>query len=300
MKKILIFLFAAAIMLGAGVLGTKMVVGAAVQKRFDEALAKLGDDVSVSYGKFHYRMGDQQIVARKVMVVPEFLARSGLVLQIPVEEMIVDRVDHDVREGVLTNLHLRLSGVRLQQVNADGTISSVMQGLGYENPVLGLDFEYQFNPDTSVLSVRKLHLSGPEIGSLDFTARVGNVKTLDSAILSGGVVEQVLSLAAVTFHSGEVQIQDRGFVPRYLDYQARAQQISQEDYIASVLKTFKSTEKKVRPSSEMITAIETFLRHPDTIRIRAKPVRPVDEHRVVIAMFLGGNLLDLYGVQVTN
>ena len=296
MKWVLRFFIVVAVIAVAGYLGVNYAINSIIRSKTDEKLAEWERYVHVEYDSFHYSLLNQTTRLKGVEATP----KDGTGLKFLMDSLLVDRAEFDKEHNVLKSMHLNIDGLRIHRKNEQDAYSPALAPLGYEDPSLAVELDYDYNPEEGFLHLETLKLKGEEMGDLGLKLDLGQLSGKSLGQLSfSNVMQSAMAFSSVNFHEAELVFEDKGLTDRLLDHQANEAGISRDQHVDRIVSSIESW-KRFRPDKQTLGIIESFLRSPDRLRIAAEPSRPVNSITAGFAILGKANLMDLYGVSVTN
>ncbi len=265
-----------------------------LRRSFDKELAKLEDQASITYDRFHYSLLTRQAKARGITATT-----ADGTLRLLIEELTVHRWERNEELDLLTSLRLSGRGVRLRQKKGDDYTPS-LSGLGYSDPKLSFLVDHAFDPATQTLTISEASVAGAEMGSLDLKSQFSGLRQLNTKELTGGNLLQIAaSIGNLQFHGATVAYTDEGLTERILAQRETEQKTSREKIVAGVAKSMRE-QRFFRFSDEMIQEVSAFLQKPGKLRIESTPSQPVGRELIGMTLLFRGNLLQVLGVTIRN
>ncbi len=280
---------------GLAYLAVDYVVNLKMRENLDEEIAELSDRLEVTYDYFRYNLLTGKGRATGLMAAP-----VDSKMRVVMDELIVHEVKRDATGQVATRLRLEGKGIRLQEKDEFGKYQPGIRSLGYDDPEMKLDFGFKYEPEEEHLVVDTLRLTGESMGALDFTSELSGVQRLNpEALQSGNIVQRMVALGGLKFHGAEIVYEDAGLVERILDQQAEKAGVTREQLVDGITTAMRGFAA-VRLPESLVEPVETFLQSPERICVAAKPSKPVGKEQLGLTLLLRGNVLSLFGVEVTN
>lgn len=265
-----------------------------LRRSFDKELAKLEEQVAVTYDRFHYNL-----ITRKAQARGLTATTADGTHRVLIDQLTVHQIERDPARDLITALRLSGQGVRLRLKEGEDYVPA-LSGLGYNDPKLNFLFDHTFDPASETLTIREATLSGAGMGSIDLNSRFSGLRKVDPAGLKGGNLLQVAAaIGNLQFHGASIAYTDEGLAERILAQREAEAKISRDRIVQQVAKGMRE-QKFFRFTEEMIQEVSTFLQDPGELRVESAPSQPVGRELIGMTLLFRGNLLQLFGVSIRS
>jgi hypothetical protein len=294
-KNVSIALLSGVVALGIAGFGiAEHLVNEELRRNFDKELAKLEDQVAITYDRFHYSLLSRQATARGLTAT----TADGK-YRVLVEQLKLQRMERDKTLDLVTALRLAGGGVRLREKKGDGYVPA-LTGLGYNDPKLSFRLDQTYDPATETLTVNEIGLTGAEMGELHLKARFSGLRKINTeGFTSGNILKIAAGVGNLQFHGASLDYIDTGLAEKILRRRETGQKISRAEIVAGVAKGMRA-QKFFRFSEEMIAEFSAFLEKPGRLRMDSAPGQPVGSALIGTTLLFRGNLLQVLGVTIRN
>ena len=282
-----------ALLLVAVVLGGNFLVNRMVRERFDQELARFKNRLDVHYETVRFELWSGKIRAGQVSATT-----SDGQLKLLADSVLVRDWKRNSGTGVVTRMGISAKDLRVHRRGEKGGWIPKFNGYGYDDPKLGLELDYQYEPETRALVLDRFKLGGTDLGALSLQGRMTDVASVDWSRLGEGLLLQRLAaLGSLKIAGLQMEYNDFGFLPRVFAQQASASGKTPDDVANQVYAVIES-QKSLRLSASMLESIRKFLNKPDRIELVMQPAKPFGTTEWSLAVLLGGDLVKLLGVDI--
>jgi hypothetical protein len=281
------------VLLLAALFGGTYVVNRVVRVRFDRELARLESTVEVRYGSLWFEFWSGRV---RVGNVSATLANRQLKLL--ADSLLVRDWKRDVATGVVVRMGITGKGVRIHRRGENGGWIPQLNGYGYEDPKLGVEMDYQYQPESRALVLDHLKVGGREMGALSLQGRFTDAAAVDWGRLGEGLMMQRLAaLGSVKIAGLQMQYDDFGLLPRVFAQQASASNKTPAEIAEGVYGVIEG-QKSLRLTPAMLDSIHKFLKEPNRIELVMQPTKPVGTMEWITALLFRGDLVKLLGLDI--
>ncbi len=298
MMKWFLILFGAAgvallILLAAWIL--RMVVDQNAKGRFDAELEKISDRFEVryadlSYGWFRPKIRVSELVAE---------TRDGVMRLFFETLTVTDWQRSEATEGIT---HLSLSGQagRILYREEGGEWMPLIATSEASDPVWELNLVYEFEPGARVVTVKRFVLESIDLGSLSARGMFHDAAGLDwERLLKGNALQKLSAFGGLKVGDLELKYADDGLLLSKMAEEARKTGRSREEVAESIYEIVE-TQKTLKLTKAMKTAIRGFLLEPKEIVITANPAEPVGTMKLTRTLLFQRDLVRMFGLDVVN
>ncbi len=154
------------------------------------------------------------------------------------------------------------------------------QTIGYDKLVLDITWDGTRDVAAKTMTVRDFTVSIQDGGELSITGVMGNLPeptTLNDA-------DAPSKASATEVHTITVRYDDKSLAGRVLDWMAKQQGISREDYanqISAALPFLLAALNNPEFQSELSGAVSTFLKDPKSLTVKIEPEAPVSGEEII-------------------
>ncbi len=273
---------------GGGYLAGQFYADCEADRRIGKILTRLPAGTSVRYETAGYDLlsGKVRLTNITVDTLEAGSARiRGLTL-----------VSYDTSNKVPHYATVRVRGFEMRADKAKPATRAWMARLGYDKIVIDVEYAYRYRPDLRQLTIEKFRISGQQLGTLNFTARIGNVTRLDAVTLPQFIA---VALQAVV-RSGRLDFEDASLVGRLIRDQARLAGQSEAAYRATLMGSIDAEMRRTKSAGlrRQLQHVRAFVAKPGKITIELAPKRPVPV-LLVAGVRDAGLLQRILGLRVT-
>ncbi len=191
---------------------------------------------------------------------------------------------------------MRVRGFEMRADKAKPATRAWMERLGYAKITVDVEYAYRYRPGLRELTIEKFRISGKQLGTLNFEARIGNVTRIDAVTLPQFVA---IALQAVV-RGGRLDFEDASLVGRLIRDRARLAGQSEAAYRATVITGIDAEMRRTKSASlrRQLQHVRAFVAKPGRITVELAPKRPVPV-LLVAGVRDTGLLQRILGVKVT-
>lgn len=182
-------------------------------------------------------------------------------------------VSYDTSNKVPHYATLRVRGFEMRADKAKPATRAWMERLGYDKITVDVDYAYRYRPGLRELTIEKFRISGKQVGTLNFEARIGNVIRIDA-----GNFAQLISIALqAVVRSGRLTFEDDSLAGRLIRDRARAAGQSEAAYRETLMGGIDAEMRRTKSASlrRQLQHVRAFVEKPGQITIELAPKRPV-------------------------
>ncbi|ADZ70798.1 hypothetical protein [Polymorphum gilvum] len=214
----------------------------------------------------------------------------------------VDAMDGDLP----TAGRLALSGLLVEAENLDEDGKKSLTDLGYDSLTLDVDAAFAWDPQTGVLDLSRLDLSGAEVGALALKVQLAGLtrEVVTRLNESREDSDQALALLQGVSVAGlSIRFDNDSVVERLLDSQAKEAGVDRDTFVAQLqagLPMLLTILQNQAFQDMVMRAVTTFLQDPVSLHAEAKPAAPVTVAQIMgTAMMAPQSLPQVLGVSVS-
>jgi len=273
---------------GGGFFATQNYADREADRRIAKMLTQLPAGTSVRYKSAGYNLLNGKVKISNIAVSSKEAGDAsirGLTL-----------VGYDTSNRVPRYATLQVRGFEMRADKAKPATRAWMERLGYKQITVDVDYAYRYRPGLRELTIEKVRISGKQVGTLTFRAKVGNVTRFDARTFA-----QVVTIAMQTVvRSGRLTFEDGSLVARLIRDQARLAGQSEAAYREALVGSIDGEMRKTKSVSlrRQLQHMRAFVAEPGQITIELTPKRPVPV-LLVAGVRDTGLLQRLLGVKVT-
>lgn len=274
--------------IGGGYLAGQIYADREADRRIGRILTQLPPGTSVRYESAGYDLLSGKIKLNNIAITSKQAGSArirGLTL-----------VSYDTSNEVPHYATLQVRGFEMRADKAKPATRVWMERLGYGKIVVDVDYAYRYRPKLRELTVEKFVISGKEVGTLSFEARIGNVTRIDARNFA-----QLISIALqAVVRSGRLTFEDGSLAGRLIRDQARAAGQSEAAYRETLIGSIDTEMRRTKSASlrRQLQHVRAFVEKPGQITVELAPKRPVPV-LLVAGVRDTGLLQRILGVKVT-
>lgn len=273
---------------GGGYLAGQYYADREADRRIAKMLTKLPAGTVVTYRSAGYDLLSGKIRINNIAVSSKQAGSArirGLTL-----------VSYDTSNKVPHYATVKVRGFEMRAEKAKPATRAWMKRLGYAKIVVDVDYAYRYRPDLRELTIEKFRISGKQLGTLNFEARIGNVTRIDATTLPQLIA---VSLQAVV-RGGRLTFEDGSLAGRLIRDRAREAGQSEKAYRKALIGSIDSEMRRTKSANlrRQLQHVRAFIEKPGRITIEMAPKRPVPV--LLVAGVRDTSLLQrILGVKVT-
>lgn len=274
--------------LGGGYLAGQVYADREADRRIAKILTQLPPGTVVRYQSAGYDLLSGKVKLTNIAITSKEAGRArirGLTL-----------VSYDTTNKVPHYATVRVRGFEMRADKAKPATRAWMERLGYDKITVDVEYAYRYRPDLRELTIEKFRISGKQLGTLNFKARIGNVTRIDA-----GTFPQFIAVALqAVVRSGRLTFEDASLVGRLIRDRARLAGQSEAAYRATLMASVDAEMRRTKSASlrRQLQHVRAFVAKPGRITVELAPKRPVPV-LLVAGVRDTGLLQRILGVKVT-
>ncbi len=267
-----------------------------IKARFDRQLASLRDKVDITYDRFHYNLLTGKGEARGITATTADGQFRALV-----DRLVLHRIDRAADDDTVTGMRVSGHGVRLREkLLGKDEYRPAFTGLGYSDPRLEFLFDYAWDEATQTLIIRESSATGPGLGQAAFDAHLSGLGSVNAGRLStGDLLQLAAAIGNLRFHGASLDYSDAGLVEKMLVRRQTDEGLTRAQIIEDNARSMRE-QQFFRFPEAMIDEVSAFLAEPGRLTVVSAPNQPVGRELIGMTLLFRGNLLQVFGVSITN
>lgn len=234
-------------------------------------------------GRVSYRSVDHSLIKGETRIRDlSLFTEKG---RVKVEEVIISR---------LTEKETKVRFLGITSTDEEfGEFRERMRELGYEDVKMNLYVDVMTDREKGDLKVRTFRVEVPEAFTFDLKVDLGNVSYED-------LPEITEEVGRVRIRSFEVSFTDLGIMERAIMKEAEEKNTTAERVKEEILRELERSVRESDPEikKEIVAKLKAFVERGGTIRLSARPDRPVNVSDLVLVFLVSAQTKDLS--QVVN
>ncbi|WP_417684046.1 hypothetical protein [Roseibium sp.] len=205
----------------------------------------------------------------------------------------IDAMDGDLP----TASRFALENVVIDADAVDSETRKSLSDLGYESVTLSITGAANWDPTAETAVVDDVRISGPEIGTLQMSLRLGGLSRSVIAELNKNQDDPESALAllqGVTVEAISIRLDNDSLVERVLDMQAKEAGTDRAGIVAQIeggLPFMLAILQNPEFQTKVSTSLTSFLRDPKSLSIAASPASPVPVAQIMGTVMLAPQTL---------
>ncbi len=273
---------------GGGYLAGQYYADREADRRIGEILDRLPPGTNVRYESAGYDLLSGKVELDNVTITSKQAGSArirGLTL-----------AGYDTTNKIPNYATLKVRGFEMRADRAKPKTRAWMKRLGYGKITVDVEYAYRYRPGLRELTIEKFRISGKEIGTLNFKARIGNVTRIDA-----GNFAQLASIALqAVVRSGQLTFEDGSLAGRLIRDRARIAGKSEKVYREALIAEIDAEMRRTKSADlrRQLQHVRAFVAKPGQIKVELAPRRPVPV-LLVAGIRDTGLLQRILGVKVT-
>jgi len=160
-----------AVIAGGGYFVAELYADRVADRRIEKMLTKLPKGTAVKYRTAGYSIWNGEIRLRDVKVDSQVAGEARI--------KGVTVADFDKFHRVPHYVKVKVRGFEMTREKANPATRRWMDKLGYKSITVDVHYAYRYRPDLRELIIEKARITGPQVGTLEVSGRLSNVRSLD-------------------------------------------------------------------------------------------------------------------------
>lgn len=250
-----------AVIAGGGYFVAQLYADRVADRRIGAILTKLPKGTDVKYRTAGYSIWNGEIRLRDVRVDSQ-VAGAARIKGVTV-------ADFDKFHRVPHYVKVKVRGFEMTREKANPATRRWMDKLRYKSITVDVEYAYRYRPDIRELVIEKARITGPQVGTLELSGRLTNVRSLDVRHLGDLIAIGMQSVVrGVRIHYTDGSLADR-LIASY----AAEKGIDAKTYRASLVRDLDAEMRRTKSANlrRQIQHVRAFVERPGKVEIVVKP-----------------------------
>jgi len=250
-----------AVIAGGGYFVAQLYADRVADRRIGAILTKLPKGTAVKYRTAGYSIWNGEIRLRDVRVDSQ-VAGAARIKGVTV-------ADFDKFHRVPHYVKVKVRGFEMTREKANPATRRWMDKLRYKSITVDVEYAYRYRPDIRELVIEKARITGPQVGTLELSGRLTNVRSLD--------VRHIGDLIAIGMQSVvrgvRIHYTDGSLADRLIASYAAEKGIDAKTYRASLVRDLDAEMRRTKSANlrRQIQHVRAFVERPGKVEIVVKP-----------------------------
>jgi hypothetical protein len=250
-----------AVIAGGGYFVAQVFADRVADRRIGAILTKLPNGTAVKYGSAGYSLWNGELRLRDVKVDSQVAGEArikGLTV-----------ADFDKFHRVPYHVKVRVRGFEMTREKANPATQRWMDKLRYKSIKVDVEYAYRYRPDLHELVIERARISGPQVGTLELSGRLSNVRSLDVRTLGDLIAIGMQSVV----RGVRITYTDHSLTDRVIGAYAADRGVDEKTYRARLVRDL-DTELRSTKSANLrrqIQHIRAFVERPGKVVVTVEP-----------------------------
>lgn len=250
-----------AVIAGGGYFVAQLYADHVADRRIGAILTKLPKGTAVKYRTAGYSIWNGEIRLRDVKVDSQAAGEAHI--------KGVTVADFDKFHRVPHYVKVKVRGFEMTREKANAATRRWMDKLRYKSITVDVEYAYRYRPDIRELVVEKARITGPQVGTLEFSGRLTNVRSLDVRHLGDLIaigMQSVVRGVQLTYTDGSL-------TDRLIEAYAAERGTDAKTYRASIVHDLDAEMRRTKSADlrRQIQHVRAFVARPGKVVITVRP-----------------------------
>ena len=250
-----------AVIAGGGYFVAQLYDDHIADRRIGAILTKLPKGTEVKYRTAGYSIWDGEIRLRDVKVDSQVAGEARI--------KGVTVADFDKFHRVPHYVKVKVRGFEMKREKANAATRRWMDKLRYKSITVDVEYAYRYRPDIRELVIEKARITGPQVGTLELSGRLTNVRSLDVRGLGDLIaigMQSVVRGVQLTYTDGSL-------ADRLIASYAAERGIDVKTYRASLVHDLDTEMRRTKSPNlrRQIQHVRAFVERPGKVTITVNP-----------------------------
>jgi hypothetical protein len=250
-----------AVIAGGGYFVAQLYADHLADRRIGAILTKLPKGTEVKYRTAGYSIWNGEIRLRDVKVDSQVAGEARI--------KGVTVADFDKFHRVPHYVKVKVRGFEMKREKANAATRRWMDKLRYKSITVDVEYAYRYRPDIRELVIEKARITGPQVGTLELSGRLTNVRSLDVRHLGDLIaigMQSVVRGVQLTYTDGSL-------ADRLIASYAAERGIDAKTFRASLVHDLDAEMRRTKSANlrRQIQHVRAFVERPGKVVITVKP-----------------------------
>jgi len=250
-----------AVIAGGGYFVAQLYADHLVDRWIGAILTKLPKGTEVKYRTAGYSIWNGEIRLRDVKVDSQVAGEARI--------KGVTVADFDKFHRVPHYVKVKVRGFEMKREKANAATRRWMDKLRYKSITVDVEYAYRYRPDIRELVIEKARITGPQVGTLELSGRLTNVRSLDVRHLGDLIaigMQSVVRGVQLTYTDGSL-------ADRLIASYAAERGIDAKTFRASLVHDLDAEMRRTKSANlrRQIQHVRAFVERPGKVVITVKP-----------------------------
>jgi len=250
-----------AVIAGGGYFVAQFYADRIADRRIGAILTKLPKGTEVKYRTAGYSLWNGEIRMRDVKVDSQVAGEAQIKGLTVADFDKFHRVPHYVK--------VKVRGFKITREKAKPATRVWMDKLRYKSITVDVEYAYRYRPDIRELVIEKARITGPEVGTLELSGHLSNVRSLDVRTLGDLIaigMQSVVRGVRVTYTDGSL-------TDRIIEAYAAERGVDANTYRARLVNDLDAEMRRTKSAElrRQIQHVRAFVAHPGKVTITVIP-----------------------------
>jgi len=250
-----------AVIAGGGYFVAQLYADRVADRRIGQILTKLPEGTAVKYRSAGYSIWNGEIRMRDVNVA------SNIAGEARIKGLTV--ADFDKFHRVPHYVKVKVRGFEMKREKANAATRRWMDKLRYKSITVDVEYAYRYRPDLRELVIERARITGPQVGTLEISGRLTNVRSLDVRNLG-----DLIAIAMQSVVRGiRVTYTDGSLTDRLIEAYAAERGIDAKTYRASLVRDLDAEMRRTKSARlrRQIQHVRAFIERPGKVVVTVQP-----------------------------
>jgi hypothetical protein len=250
-----------AVIAGGGYFVAQLYADRVADRRIGAILTKLPKGTDVKYRTAGYSIWNGEIRLRDVKVDSQVAGEARI--------KGVTVADFDKFHRVPHYVKVKVRGFEMKREKANAATRRWMDKLRYKSITVDVEYAYRYRPDIRELVIEKARITGPQVGTLELSGRLTNVRSLDVRHLGDLIAIGMQSVV----RGVRLTYTDRSLADRLIASYAAEKGIDAKTYRASLVRDLDAEMRRTKSANlrRQIQHMRAFVERPGKVVITVQP-----------------------------
>lgn len=250
-----------AVIAGGGYFVAQLYADRVADRRIGAILTKLPQGTEVKYRTAGYSIWNGEIRMRDLEVDSQVAGEARI------EGLTV--ADFDKFHRVPHYVKVKVHGFHMTREKAKPATRRWMDKLRYKSITVDVEYAYRYRPDLRELVIEKARITGPQVGTLELSGRLSNVRSLDVRTIG-----DLIAIAMQSVVRGvRVTYTDRSLTDRLIEAYAAERGVDAKTYRARLVGDLDAEMRRTKSANlrRQIQHVRAFVAHPGKVVVIVAP-----------------------------
>ena len=250
-----------AVIAGGGYFVAELYADRVADRRIEKMLTKLPKGTAVKYRTAGYSIWNGEIRLRDVHVDSQVAGEARI--------KGVTVADFDKFHRVPHYVKVKVRGFEMTREKANPATRRWMDKLGYKSITVDVHYAYRYRPDLRELIIEKARITGPQVGTLEVSGRLSNVRSLDVRGLGDLIAIGMQSVV----RGIRVSYTDGSLTDRLIEAYAAEKGVDAKTYRANLIRDLDAEMRRTKSANlrRQIQHVRAFVERPGKVVVTVKP-----------------------------